>query len=129
MAASPTFYATTVYKQATVSAANTNRDGSTGTYVDLYTAPSAGGMIDRVTIKAVGVTTAGMIRFFLYDGTTTSLIHEVDVTAVASPGATTKTFMMEVPELVGRKLTNGQKIKATTHNAESFIIHVEIGEP
>lgn len=118
-----------------VSTANTNRDGS-GTTVEVAAGPSTaqgtgvGKRIDYVLIVATGTTTAGMIRFFLSTdgGTTKRMIAEVPVSAV-TVGTSTPAFQTAVPVLVNMNL-QGQvsaascKLYASTHNAETFNIHV-----
>src|SRR5438552_16151618 len=98
--------------------ANTNRDG-TGTLVDLVTGDNFGTIPVSVAAKAVGATTAGMLRFFYYDGTNTRLIGELAVAAVPTPGATVKTWE-DTTTFSGLMLQKGDKIKGSTHNAETF---------
>jgi len=69
-----------------VSTANTNRDG-TGTLATVFTAGTNGSRIDAINLKAVGTTTAGMIRLFIHDGSNARLLTEVPVTALAFVGS------------------------------------------
>ena len=64
-----------------VSTANTKRDG-TGILDPILTAGASGTRIDAINIKAMGTTTAGMIRLFVHDGTVARLLTEIPVTAV-----------------------------------------------
>jgi len=82
MAASPNFTSTPKSPTVTISTANPNRDGTTGTYGTLMTAGAAGSRIDRIRIQATGTTTAGMVRLFVQD----SMILEIPVQAV-TPGS------------------------------------------
>lgn len=121
MASTPAFAAVPRCAIGQVAAANTNRDG-TGTIVTLYTAPSAGSRFDRIDIKAVGTTTAGMVRLYIHDGSNARLWKEVVVTA-ATPSATAPAFaatldLSSAPLL----LPNGYSLRASTHNAETFNI-------
>jgi hypothetical protein len=125
MAASPAYTATPRTERATISAANTNRDG-TGTIVNLFTAGVNGSRVERITICATGATTAGMIRFFLFDGTNTDLWLEVSVGAI-TPSATVKSFYTQLGSL-SFILSNGKSIRVSTHNAESFRIIAEGGD-
>lgn len=108
-----------------VSVANTNRDG-TGTLATVFSAVANGSRIDAINLKAVGTTTAGMIRLFLHDGTDTRLLTEVPVVA-ATPSGTLPTWeaqlnvntMTQVLPLV---LPTGYSLRASTHNAETFNI-------
>lgn len=110
---------------AQVSAANTNRDG-TGTVVTILTAPAAGSKIERIVVKAVGTTTAGMVRFYVYDGTNTRMFDEVPVTAI-TPSATVETFQAEV-EYDDLILPNAWQLRASTHNAEVFNVIAFTGD-
>ncbi|MBI4645565.1 MAG: hypothetical protein HY738_02960 [Bacteroidia bacterium] len=67
---------------AIISTANSNLDGS-GTIADLITAANYGTLIKRITIKAQGTTTQGMVRIFHRDaGGTTWLMREVEIPAI-----------------------------------------------
>jgi hypothetical protein len=136
MAASPQYTTHPISATASISAANTNRDGSTGTYVTAYTFLAAankgvGGRIDSVTIQATGTTTAGMVRMFV----NTALVREFPVSAI-TPSGTVKAF--SVPTSDGADVNGrvplgvvcqaGDVIKFSTHNAEAFICRVEGGE-
>lgn len=109
-----------------ISTANTNRNG-TGTMGDVLTAGVEGARIERGRVKATGTTTAGMVRFFLHDGTNTHLIAEVNVTAV-TPSGTQKAFEAEVPELRGQLVPATWVLRASTHNAETFNVIAEYGD-
>jgi hypothetical protein len=129
MAAAPIFTATPRMVVAQVSAANTNRDG-TGTIVDLITGVAAGTRINKITIKAIVTTTAGIVRIYFYDGTNTRLYREVPVTAI-TVSTSVAGFEYELlfddsdaPVLA----TNTQKLQASTHNAETFNIIVEAAD-
>ncbi len=88
--------------------------------------------IDAVVIKAKGPTTLGMIRFFIKDNSAAyHLIDEVDVTAVPSPGATTKTFktVWTPPAGFPQRMDGGNdwRLAATTENSENFELHLIAG--
>jgi hypothetical protein len=125
MASSPAYTATPRTERATISAANTNRDG-TGTIVNLFTAGANGSRVERITICATGTTTAGMIRFYLFDGTNTDLWREVAVSAV-TPSATVLAFTSQLASLA-YILSTGKSIRVSTHNAESFRVIAEGGD-
>lgn len=123
------FTATPRMVVAQVSAANTNRDG-TGTIVDLITGVAAGTRINKITIKAIVTTTAGMVRIYFFDGTNTRLYREVAVTAI-TVSASVAGFSSEIlfsdadaPILASAS----QKLQASTHNAETFNIIVEAAD-
>lgn len=114
---------------AQVSAANTNRDG-TGTVVTIVAGVALGRYLRKIRVKAVGTTTAGMVRIYFYDGTNTRLVREFIVTAI-TPTASVKTFEDELlfSDLDAEILVGtGQEIRASTHNAEVFNVHVDYAD-
>lgn len=128
MAAAPEFVDSPKTWLAQISAANTARDGS-GTIVDVVTAGTDGTRIDEISIEATGTTTAGVVRLFLYDGTNTRLFREVLVTAI-TPSTSIKVFEALLTFLKGLHLPAGAtwKLKAATHNAETFNVFVRGGD-
>ena len=106
-----------------VSVANTNRDG-TGTIVTVFSAGASGSRIDAIDLKAVGTTTAGMIRLFIHDGTNARLLTEVPVIAITPSGTlpsweaqlNTNTMTQVLPLV----LPTGYSLRAATNNAETF---------
>jgi hypothetical protein len=125
MAASPAYTATPRTERATISAANTNRDG-TGTIVNLFTAGTNGSRVERITITATETTTAGIIRLYLYDGTNTDLWKEIAVTSI-TPSGTVLAFTSQLTSLA-YILDSGKSIKVSTHNAETFKVIAEGGD-
>lgn len=127
MATTPNFAATALAPDVVqISTANTNRDG-TGTLGTVTTGTTAGVVIENITIKATGTTTAGCVRFFISTdtGTTKRLIAEIVVNAI-TPGASTATFFSNVPQLEGLVLVGTTTILyASTHNAETFNVIAE----
>lgn len=126
MANYPTFTDTPRFGIAVISTANTNRDG-TGTIGTVLTAGSEGSRISKITIKATGTTTVGMVRLFIHDGTNARLLREVDVTAL-TPSATVKSFSGEIVFSEGLIIPTGHSLRASTHNAEEFNILAEGGD-
>lgn len=104
-----------------LSAANTNRDGS-GTIVTIWTAGANGSRIDHIDIAASGTTTAGVIRLYIHDGSTSYLWREILVTAV-TPSTSIAVWSSQVdcsqPQNV-LVLPSGYSLRASTHNAETF---------
>jgi len=124
VAAGPQFVNAIQNGKASISAANTNRDG-TGTIVDLLTAGERGSRIDKIKVIAIVATTAGVVRLFIHNGTAYFLWKEILVTAI-TPSATVASYVSElVADLV---LQRGWKFAAATHNAESFVVHAEGGD-
>lgn len=119
MATSPAFATTPRVAAVNIATANTNRDG-TGTIGTLITGVAAGTRITEIVVKAVGVTTAGMVRVFLYDGTTYYLFDEISVAAVASPGASTQTTRVSTTYTNLVLPSASWSVRVSTHNAESI---------
>jgi hypothetical protein len=108
---------------ALISTANTNLDG-TGTIATVLTAASNGTLIRTITIKAIGSTTQGMVRLYVEDsgGTNTDIVAEVKIPAII-PSGTRQAFstVLEVDYV----MKNTYKLRASTQNAESFVIMAE----
>lgn len=126
MAADPSF-ASVLPRVAVgrISTANTARDGTgTGPATAIFTAGAGGAKVEEIVVKALGTTTAGMVRLYLWDGSGTDghLFYEVPVTAI-TPSAVISTFEARVTfdSLV---LPSGWSITASTHNAETFAVEV-----
>ena len=117
-------YASTVRAAAAqVTTANPNRDGTTGTYVNVFTAGATlGSRIDDIYMTATVTTAAGMIRLFISDGTNTRLLSETPVAAI-TVGATTAawTAVLLNQALI---LPSGYILKASTEvsNAINIIV-------
>jgi hypothetical protein len=104
----------------TVSVANTNRDG-TGNLKELLNAAAYPNGIHILYCKyvAAGTVTAGVLRFFDFDGTTKRLIHELLITAT-TPSTTVAVAMDRWEELYPIDLPAGHSLLVGTHNAETF---------
>lgn len=125
MAATPQFADTPIIAAGQVSTANTGRDG-TGTMSTLVSGATNGTRIDRITVEATVTTTAGMVRFFIHDGTNTRLWREVPVVAV-TPSASAAAFTAILNGL-GLVLPSTYELRASTHNAEAINVIVEGAE-
>lgn len=125
MALNPAFAATPRCALAQVVTANAARDGS-GTVVTVFTAGASGSRIDAISVKAVGVTTAGMVRLFINDGTNTRLLTEVPVRA-KTPAATlpaeeTHLSLGNLSQILPLILPTGYSLVASTEKTETFNI-------
>ncbi len=117
----PIFPGQVILTTARLGTANTNRDG-TGTLVDVLTGEPNGTRVDRIVVQALVTTTAGMVRLFIDDGTTTRAFREIPVTAV-TVGAGAIAFTAEVVRTDGLPVVNlpdGFRLRASTHQAEAF---------
>lgn len=78
MAAGPAFASVPRIGFASVSTANTNRDG-TGTIVDALTGVAAGTRIERIVLITTGNPADSIVKVYLFDGTTYRLYDEFDL--------------------------------------------------
>lgn len=117
---------------ASVSAANTNRDGS-GTVVTLIAAQTSDGpgrKIERICAKARVTTTAGQIRFYLHDGTSYFNWKELAVEAVTASAATPAwegEIDCSAPDKI-LYLPAGWSLRMVSHVAEAFDVTAIGGE-
>lgn len=124
MATTPNYASTPKGYLAKLSVANTNKDGTTGTYAELVPVSTDNVRIDDITVQAQATTTAGMIRLFLVEtsGASTNLLEEWAVTAV-TPSATVPGWGVKV---VNQALVipAGWSLKLSTEKAELFSVSV-----
>lgn len=119
MASTPTFASVPKIGLATISTANSGRDGS-GTLTNVVSAGSSGTKINEIIVEALSTTTSGTVRVFIYDGNNNYLFDEIAVAAnVPTASNTTVRYSKIYDNLV---LPNNYILKASTHNAESFNI-------
>ena len=124
MAATASFASIPWNKIIDISAANTNRDG-TGTIVGAAIGAS-GGRCERIEIKAVGNTTAGMVRAFKrVSAGSWKLWREYTVDAITA-SATVATFTTRDDD-IGEVLEANMEIGFAPHNAEAFEVHLSGG--
>lgn len=121
--ATPIFAQAPRHSAVAISTANTNRDGS-GTIGTVFTADATDGSgLTRIDICATGNTTAGVVRLFVYNGSTYFLWREVLVGAI-TVSTTVAAFMRRINLEPDLPLAAGWSIRASTHNAETFNIHI-----
>lgn len=125
MSTTPSYAATPNCAIANIATANAARDG-TGTIAPVFTAGANGSMVSRLNIIARATTSAGMIRFYLHNGTTAFLWMEVLVGAVA-PSATVSPFTSTTAINPPIYLPSGYSVRASTEKADSFNITIEGG--
>ena len=111
---------------AVISTANTARDGS-GVMGTVLTAGTKGTLVELIRVKATGTTTAGMVRLFLHDGTNARLYDEISVSAI-TPSATVESFDAEVVPTKPLVMPTGWSLRASTHNAEEFVVRATGGD-
>ena len=118
MADSPAFAVTPRLASVNIATANTNRDGS-GTVATLIQGASTGTRVAEVVVQARVTTTAGMVRVFLYDGTTYRLFDEISV-AAATVSASVKGTRVSTTYNNLILPSAAWSIVVATHNAESI---------
>lgn len=108
MGTEPQFANTPQLGYASVSTANTNRDG-TGTIVDAFTAGSDGALVKRVVLKATGDPADSVVTMFIHDGTAYRLYDEFDLGNPAAASTTVEGYRVarEYEDLI---LEAGMKI-------------------
>lgn len=116
-------YASTVKSAiAQISTANTNRNG-TGTIATVFTGAAGGSRIDDITITATGTTTAGVVRLFINDGTTSYLWQEILVSAI-TPSTTVQVWSYTLLNQALLLQNASWSLRASTNNAETFNVIV-----
>ncbi len=127
--ATPIFVQTPRHVCVAISTANTNRDGS-GTIGTIFTAGSNGSLVDHIDIVATGTTTVGVVRLYIHNGSAAFLWREFLVSA-HPPSTSVMTWTRIVdctPPENGLYLPSGWSLRASTHNAETFNVHVIGGD-
>lgn len=87
----PIFYDSVHNAAASVSTANTNRDG-TGTIATIFTAGADGSGIDEIVVKSDGDPADCTIVFYLYDGTNYHVYDEWDIGNPAAGSSTVASY-------------------------------------
>jgi hypothetical protein len=118
MAAEPVYAVTPRIGAANVATANTNRDGS-GTVATLITGAATGTRVAEIVVKARANTTAGMVRAYLYDGTTYRLLDEYSIASATVSASVQGTRVSTTYNNLILPSTSWS-IVVSTHNAESF---------
>ncbi len=137
----PIYPAKVVSADVLFATANTNRDGTTGTYTTLYLMPGTlgtigeGGIVQGIRINAVTATTAGSIRIWRHNATACFQVRELLVTALTPNGTSILPWSITTAQGADASgylplnliLEAGETLKISTNNAESFHACVEIG--
>jgi hypothetical protein len=134
MSANATFVSTPAYGAVTPSAADTNRGASAAPSV-VYTCPTGGARIERLTIThggaAAAAASANVLRWWLYDGSVWRLFRELAV-ATFTPSSTAKGYENVLSFPNGLFLKDTMKIGATVHTyagtQDAYNFHAEGGE-
>lgn len=132
MAATPSFAATPKTGIATISTANTNRDG-TGTIVSLFTPGASGARVTSLQITATVTTTAQLVRLYRStdSGTTWKLWREIPISAVTittgTAGASSSVSLLDASgQAVG--LASTDRIGAAAETANAMVLVTEYAD-
>lgn len=107
---------------AYLTAANANLDGTGTTYTVIASAVANGTLIKTITVKAEVTFVKGMVRLFMFDGTTARLISEIEIPA-RSQTSIQSTYAISLD--VDFMLANGWRILASTEYAQATIVIAE----
>ena len=118
----PIFVATPRSPAVRFATANTNRDGSTGTYGTLFTASANGAFFKGCRFTAEANTTAGAVRLFVQDAGAgnVEMILEVIVPATTFSAGVTPVWSYEWYPEGGIMLSASSVVKVNTHIGETF---------
>lgn len=123
----PKFTAVPRFVAIQLSVANPNLDG-TGTMGALgFVAAASGSRIDKAVVKATVSTTAGMVRLFMVNGATTTLLTEIPITATTK-SASAAAFETVVDFLGGLSIPSGYTVKASTEKGEAINVNLFGGD-
>lgn len=120
MALAPQFAATVRCSSAALSTADTARTGTPTNVVTVFTAGSSGSRIDEVNVVATATTTAGVVRLWIFNGTTYFLLQEIMVSAITP--STTQPVFSSTLTYNNLMLPSGHSLRATTNNSETFAV-------
>ncbi len=125
----PIFVATPKSPNVRFATANTNRDGSTGTYGTLATVGSNGAFYKGIRFTAEGNTTAGAVRMFVQDGGSgnVEMKKEIVVPATTFSAGATPVWEGEWYPPGGLQFSANSVIKVNTHIGETFSAFLESG--
>lgn len=111
MASTPAFAATVGTEAASISTANTARDG-TGTIGTILTAGSSGTKIEQIVVKADNDPADSTIVFYLYDGSAYHVFDEWDIGNPAA-GSTTVASYREARRYDDLVIPSGWSLRAS----------------
>ena len=127
----PTFTITPEIGMASITTANTARDG-TGTMATLLTGATAGTRVTRITITSLGTNTNGMIRLFIGDDAGSPNIRLwKEILAPATTGSVTVLEFNSTQYLPGESaivLPPNYTLRVSTHVGEPYAVIAEGGD-
>lgn len=119
----PIFTLTPNFGRLSGSVANTNLDGTTGTYYTFFTAGAFGSRVDMIRYTLATTSTAGVIRIFHDNGTDTPRLLKVFIVPALVPSTTqepaSEDWVPKVPLVLGA----AELLIFNTNNAELVIVY------
>ncbi len=108
-----------------MTAGNSNMNG-TGTLYNVIASGSSGygTLIKTITLKGTKTTTRGMVRLYLHDGSTTSIIAEIEIPAISQDGIQ-RTY--EISYEVDFMLTDNWSMQASIENGSEDMVVIAQG--
>jgi hypothetical protein len=137
MSASPVFFITprVAGVNSGASANSVKTLAGTNNTVAVIAGTANGSIINRVSVvqNGTGASTANNIcRFYIFDGTSYYLVHEVNLGGAVTPSATVVGIRISVPELVGLKLPTAAYVLHVGFSAaaagDTFTITAEVAD-
>lgn len=120
--ATPIFTQTPKHVAVAVSTANTNADGTTGTYATIITAGANGAKVERLTLSTQGTNTADKVRLFI-----NNKIWKEYLFAATTPSNTVTNLSIDVDcTLPGNTLvlSNAETLTANINTGAGNIVNV-----
>lgn len=127
MASTPQFTQVPRFVVIQLSAANSNLDGTGAMGAQGFAAGANGSRLDKAVIKATVTTTAGMVRLFMVNGATTTLLSEIPI-AATNKSASAAAFEVVVDFLGGLSIPSGFTVKASTEKGEAINVNLFGGD-
>lgn len=122
MSANPAFTSLPLLKVAALTTGDPLRDNTNTHVVDAWLAadiPAAGARLEKIIIQSQGRPADCTILVFVHNGTSYSLVHEIDIGAPAAASNTSPAFHYEVPFVLdiptGYKLGFAVTVTPTTN--------------
>ena len=113
---------------AKVTTANANMDGTTGSFVVLYTAPACHAKISSIQAKCdLGANAACLVRIFVSDPTGTTFYLKDEIALSAISGSTTVPTATNAILYSDFELQSGQKIVVTGSVSQVVNVIAQIG--
>jgi hypothetical protein len=125
MAAAPVYLATPRTKAVTLTTASTSRTGASS--VVIFDAPAGGSYCEKIRITSKGLNPAAVARVFWHDGTTKTLLKEIELAATTA-SETTAQFTGEASIKKGLKSTETIEITLSVAATDGWAVVSDGGD-